>query len=138
SKGAELFSRYFFGVMNVYNRYGNKYTNYNLSIDPFDPEKMIGFNTEVNKHVMTLTLLNHFFTLYAQNGTATVKAAGGIEQEMPAEDFFEIAGVEEAAHSLFVSEKGTSRMPTPPNENPPPELVLDYLSNDMEKSGLVW
>jgi len=133
--GAELITRFFFGVHMAYRRFGFKYPIYGITYDVSDRNDYdgIGFHHERNEYIVKVKLLRQLLENTEEDGRCFIQG-GGIERMIPAGDFFEITGVEEAAHLMFFNEKGHS------GKGPISgvEEEYKYYTSDMESRALKW
>lgn len=133
--GADLITRFFFGVHMVYRRLGNKYPVYNLTYDIGERDEYdgIAFHDDTNKYVVKVSFLKKVLEIVKEKGRCDISGMG-IKEMIPAVDFFEIAGVEEAAHLLFFNEKrhlGKGPVSSAKEED-------RYYTSDMESRALIW
>lgn len=133
--GAELITRFFFGVQMAYGRFGFKYPIYKITYDLGERSDYdgIGFNDESNGYVAKVKFLRRVLEITKEKGQCLIEGVG-IKEMISAEDFFEIAGVEEGAHLMFYNEKGHLGK----RELPEAEEEYGHYTSEMESRALKW
>lgn len=139
TKASELISKFFFGVKQVYRRFGNKYPIYEITYDLSNRDDYdgIAFNDEENGFVFKVNYLREMLEKIEKDEPVYSFGGAGIGgMVIPSEDFFEIAGVEEAAHLMFFNEKGHLGKGKIQGDNITDDVL--YHSSDMESRALLW
>mgnify|MGYP001791558480 CR=1 FL=1 len=134
-KGAELISRFFFGVWMAYRRIGFKYSSYNLTYDTgeINDYSGIGYNDESNSFAIKVDFMQEVLGKIKEKGNASISGMG-IEEMVPTDDFFELAGVEEAAHLMFFNEYGhLGKAALVTNDSD-----ISYHTSEIESRALIW
>ncbi|MFC1790496.1 hypothetical protein ACFLZP_03370 [Patescibacteria group bacterium] len=133
--GAELVTRFFFGVHMAYRRFGFKHPIYKITYDTGERSDYdgIAFHDESNEYVAKVKFLKRVLEITKEKGQCLIEGAG-IKEMIPAGDFFEIGGIEEAAHLMFYNEKGHL------GEKPVAEADEEYkyYTSEMESRALKW
>jgi hypothetical protein len=136
----ELLSTFVFGVEMVYKRFGWKKgimpigfnLGGNLSSAPFGIAAY--HDTSYKHYYFSVGTLEKIVTTVGKNGRLNNGEAGGIKNPT-ALDLFELGGVEEAAHFVFLSVK--KEVPAHSFMAAPDEL-MEYHTQDVERRALVW
>lgn len=134
--GAELFTRFFFGVHMAYRRFGFKYPIYNIIIDTQEEAEYgaIGVNHTDNTYTVRASWLRRVLETIQEKGQCSLKG-GGFKEWIPAGDFLEIMGVEEAAHLMLYKEKKGNLGKSAVEEA---EAEYKYHTSDRESRALNW
>lgn len=119
----------------AYSRLKFKHQYYKIKYDPSDNKNYdaIAYDHNGNWFGIKISYLKKILDILEKKGSCTI-IGGGIEEKVPVEEFFEIAGVEEAAHLMFFQEKGClgdGIIASAPED-------LDYYTSDMEWRALIW
>jgi len=130
--GANLLSHFFVGVNVAYFRYGNKYADEDLLFATNAGDTTIAYAVDMKTFAVNLS----WFLRVVKDpdryiGTET--SVGGIENIQSLEDFFEIAGVEEAAHRIYFKEEKKRSIPLTRIGK-----KYDYYLDDPENRALLW
>lgn len=133
--GAELVTRFFFGVHMAYRRFGFKHPIYKITYDTGGRTDYdgIAFHDESNKYIVKVKFLERVLEITKEKGQCLI-GGGGITEMIPAGDFFEIIGVEEAAHLMFYNEKGHLGEEAVAEA----EEEYKYYTSEMESRALKW
>lgn len=133
--GAKIMTQFLFGVNMAYKRMGDKYDNYKIALDRGEEAEYdsIGYWQDENKYIVRLSWLKEEIKEISK-GKDNFENAMGIEGKIDVNDFFELAGVEEAAHLMFYNEKegDTKRQLKTGDDN------LDYFTKESEERALIW
>ena len=133
--GAKIMTQFLFGVNMAYKRMGMKYENYKITLDAGEEAEYdaIAYWNDENKFMIRLSWLKGEIKEIS-NGKDSFEDAMGIEGKIAVDDFFELAGVEEAAHLMFYNEKDndTKVQLNTGDDN------LDYFTKESEERALIW
>lgn len=120
----------------AYRRFGFKYPIYELNFDTGDGDNYggIAFDSDNNEYVINIKFLKKVLKIIDNKGQYSIRDPEMEEIMIPVADFFEIAGIEEAAHLMFVNEKrhlGTEQVVEA-------EEKYKYLTSEVESRALTW
>lgn len=132
---ADLMAHFAFGVNMAYQRFGGKYRSCNIVYGyPDKGQPTIAFDYGENVYVLNTAKFKKIVGLISNKELGKIEAAGIKKTPVSPRDFFELAGVEEAAHFMFFNEKGHPGKEGFATDDP----EVDYYTDDMERSALTW
>ena len=135
SLGAELVAIFIFGLYATYKRFGFKYENYKITFDTGNEVEYDLLAYWLNGDSFGIKIDKFKDLLHGMTDPNLINVSmsgGGLRENIPVRDYWEIAGVEEAAHLIFFKEKSRGRKALETGSE------LDYYTSEPERRALVW